>query len=372
MGSKLRVYTFTFQFSRNYGAMLQAYALQTFLKNNGCDVQIVDYWPDYAKKIYHWYSVFANKPTPGNFFRTLNIIRATTVFNLFKKRYLCFTRRCLLIADIETLPPADVIIAGSDQVWNPALIGEYNDAYFLKFKTTAVKASYAASAGQDHFSEEELKAFAEYTRNMDFISVREKTFCEQLRRAGVPAAQHHLDPVFLLSREDYRRISTCGVKGKYILVYYCDQEGLTDEAALRLSKLHGNMPVYRIGKSRKAGITGIQYCTVNAFLGLIDHAEYVVSSSFHATAFAVIFRKQFYAVCAGDRSSRLTSMLEQFGLADRYISHRKELENLDKASIDYAQHEQIIEHNIEKAKEYLHLVLREAEYRNDETNAVAK
>ena len=360
MEKNLRIYTLTFQFSNNYGAMLQAYALQTFLAKNGCNVQIVDYWPDYAKKHSHWYSVFINKPSPRNFLRMFSVIRTTKVFAKFKKNYLSLTQPCLSLKDIEALPPAEVAIAGSDQIWNPVLLGEYNDAYFLKFKTSAIKASYAASAGQDVFNDEELALFYENLRHLNYISVREKTFCETLKRGGISGVKAHLDPVFLLKSEDYRSISTCRRKGKYIVVYYNDKGGLTDEIALRLSKLKGDIPVYRIGKSKKEGIISLPFQTVNEFLGLIDHAEFIISSSFHATALSVIFQKQFYAVTAGDRSSRLTSMLMQFGLMDRYITCLEDFEKLGSSKINYKKQESEIERYSENAKEYLYHILSEA------------
>ena len=73
-------------------------------------------------------------------------------FGSFRKQYLKMTKQCRSKEEIEKLPLVDVDIVGSDQVWNPVLLGEYNDIYFLNFRTNAIKASYAASAGQDSFT----------------------------------------------------------------------------------------------------------------------------------------------------------------------------------------------------------------------------
>lgn len=358
MNSKAYIYTLTFQFTRNYGANLQAYALQTYLERQGCTVQIVDYWPPYAERKFRWLSVFTRKPSVGNLFRILKIYRLNRVFEGFKRRHFHLTKECRSIEDIEKLPQPDAYLVGSDQVWNTQILGECNRAYFLDFDTPAIKASYAASAGMDHFSAEELDSYVELAKRLDYISVREASFRDMLQAQGLPDVMDHVDPVFLLDREDYRRISRCKLKGPYILIYYSDAENLTEKLALRLSEMNGGIPIYRIGKQKnKNGIQGLQNVPVEEFLGLIDHAAYVVSCSFHACAFSVVFRKQFYAISAADRSSRLTSLLDSFDLMDRFIPDETALNQLQISDIDFSQHEEYIKQHTDIAKSYLEGVI---------------
>ena len=155
-----RIYTLTFQYPRNYGAILQAYALKNYLETNGCEVQVVDYWPPYAEKTFRIYSVFVNKPSPVNLLRMASVWISTRNFNHFKSKYLNLTKKCRTAAEVEALPSADAFIVGSDQVWNPELLGEFNDVYFLNYRTDAIRASYAASAGQDSFSEKWVSTLA--------------------------------------------------------------------------------------------------------------------------------------------------------------------------------------------------------------------
>ena len=367
MDNKVSVYTLTFQFPRNYGAILQAFALEKYLESNGCDVKIIDYWPPYAEKKFRWYGAFKSNPSLKNFFRIFSVRKTTKQFVRFKKQHLQMTRQCCSIEDIEKLPPVDIDIVGSDQVWNPVLLGEYNEAYFLNFKTNAIKASYAASAGQDFFTSEDLDIFTGYLKNFDYISVREKSFREKLQAHGISDVEDHLDPVFLLDREDYRKIERTKKTGPYILIYYSDEKRMTEKLALRLSKMKGGIPVYKIGKQKKKnGITGIRHLSVEEFLGMIDNAEYIVSCSFHACAFSIIFRKQFYAISAGDRSSRLNSLLTLFNLSERFVGDEDALESLEVKDISYANHEAYIEEYTDKAKNYLEKILDDANRRKNE------
>ena len=366
MDNKITANTLTFQFPRNSGAILQAFALEKYLENNGCEVKIIDYWPPYADK-FRWYGAFRKSPSLKSFIQIFSTRKLTMEFDRFKKQYMQMTKQCRSIKDIEKLPLVDIDIVGSDQVWNPYLLGEYNDAYFLNFKTNAIKASYAASSGQDSFTDGELEKFAGYLKGFDFISVREESFREKLEEHGVSNVEDHLDPVFLLDREDYRKIEQCKITGPYILVYYQDPKRMTDNLALRLSKARGGIPVYRFGKQKdKNGVIGITHLSVEEFLGLIDNAEYVVSSSFHACAFSILFRKQFYAISAGDRSSRLLSLLNHFHLSDRFVENEEALKSLEVKDIVYEDHEAYIKEYTEKSKSYLKLVLDEARKRKNE------
>ncbi|MEE1158371.1 MAG: polysaccharide pyruvyl transferase family protein, partial [Atopobiaceae bacterium] len=214
-GQKVHVYTLTFQFSRNYGANLQAYALQEFLERSGCEAQIVDYWPAYAESKFRWNSVFTRNPSVGSLLLILKIYRLNRVIEAFKRKHFKLTKKCRSIEYIKALPQPDVYFVGSDQVWNNQILGEYNQAYLLDFDTTALKASYAASAGKDHFSSEELDMLVQYAKRLDYVSVREDSFRDMLKAHGLADVMDHIDPVFLLDREDYRSISRCRKDGQY-------------------------------------------------------------------------------------------------------------------------------------------------------------
>lgn len=367
MDNKISIQTLTFQFPRNYGAILQAFALENYLEKKECDVKVVDYWPRYAEEKFRWYGAFKNRPTLKNLYRIFSVRKSTKQFDRFKKQHLKMTKECKSGSDIEKLIQPDIYIVGSDQVWNPVLLGEYNDAYFLNFKTSAIKASYAASAGQDNFTDQELDKFADYIKNFDYISVREESFRKKLETHGVNNIEDNLDPVFLLDREDYRKIENCRISGSYILVYYSDSNHLTDKLALHLSKLKGGIPIYRIGKQKiKNGIIGEKNVAVEEYLGMIDNAEYIVSCSFHACAFSIVFRKQFYAISSGDRSSRLHSLLKRFHLSDRFVGDEEALESLEIKDIAYADHEGLIKEYTDKSRSYLKKVLEEASRRKNE------
>jgi hypothetical protein len=348
------IYTITFQFARNYGALLQAYALHTFLRKNGIETWVIDYWPKYAEKNFGPAKLSKSFTSIKDLLRHISNFYLQAKFDRFKRKNIRLTKKCSTIFDIESLPKAEAMIVGSDQIWNPILLGELDDVYTLNFEFEGIKASYAASVGQDKLDIEQLKTLINRIKTFDYISVREKNLQEDLLQYGINEVTHSLDPVFLLDLEEYMQIVKRPSKKDYILLYYTDGLGITDSLARKLSEMNNNIPIYKIGThSKKNKIIGIPNPGVGSFLGLIKYAKFVITSSFHGTAFAIIFKKNFFSVKAGDRSSRIISLLDSLGLLSRYIDEMPENIHGLNLEVDYKKFEENTIDQIEKARQYL-------------------
>lgn len=338
----MNVYTITFQYAPNYGAILQAYALSQYLKEQGHDVKVINYLPPQITEMQLWYK---------NWFRKLSIkhilllpfdIQQSCLYARFRRRRLNLTQVCQTPRDVEKLPGADLYLTGSDQVWNAEETKGVDLAYFLDLQVSGVKASYAASAGRDEIPPEVLSEMIPLIRKLDRVSVREEELQRTLIECGLQNVRHVQDPVFLLSKEHYEQIAKPTIKGKYVLTYYCDADGIVDDLALRIAKEMG-CKVIKIGKIKSTPkYQAAGTVSPEEFLGLFSNAAFIVTSSFHGTAFSIVFRKSFYAVTAGGRSSRITSLLRSFGLEDRYVDKGTTVEQMPITPTVYTQAEEKI------------------------------
>lgn len=357
----MKIYTLTFQFACNYGAVLQAYALKTYLEEQGHDVRVIDYWPHYSQRNNHWYSAIKESLTIKNFLLLPFEYFRERKFDLFKNKYLRLTRRCLNKEDINCLEKRDVVIVGSDQVWNSKLLEEINEVYFLNIDVADIRVSYAASGGQDSWDESMIREIAENAEKIDYVSVREQVFYDDLRKFTTKSIQVVPDPVFLLDKEQYGKILKPVNEKDYVLIYYTDGQGLTETLAHQLAEKY-ELKIYKIGSRKTSnGIIGTGDACVEEFLGWIENARFVVTCSFHGIAFSIILRKQFYAIQAGERSDRLCTMLKNCKLEKRFLKNERDLCSLTE-TIDYDDCEKAIYEYATMGKSFLNRCITGREY----------
>ena len=296
----------------NYGATLQAFALQHYMESLGCQYEIVDY----RLCSHHRYELFF-LPPQGKCYKVSRYIPFSRyilgyyknrkqlktwgrkmAFDRFDKKYLHITPKTF--RSIEELKSAnfhpDILIAGSDQIWNTEYENGHDKAYFLDFVDENVKKnSYAASFGVDHIDETSKQFVKNELLNFDLISVREKSGINILNDLGIYGAEQVIDPVFLLPKSEWSSLATGGkdyhlLKDKYILVY----DFMGDERVKQLAqKIKGKDRSLKIVSINDA--TELSYADVNInnagpleFLKLVESSHVVVCSSFHATAFSII------------------------------------------------------------------------------------
>ncbi len=318
----------------NHGATLQAYALLKYLQNHGHEVEIIDYKPDYLSRYNLW--LIGNKWKRKNilvraiylslkFPKRLVARRARTPFELFKKRYMCITKQCYKSCDeLKKDPPyADAYIVGSDQVWNTLYKNGRDPAFYLDFAPQGSRRiAYAASFSLP----EVLPEYKEFVRSMiqklDFISVREASGIGILKSLGVDRGTHVLDPVFLLDRQEWENIALGHFKEKYILVYTVGPSPVMERIAMKIRE-ERHLKIYAVQNYAKTPYADTDHypCGPNTFVSLIKGAEVVLSNSFHATAFSVIYGRPFYVFPRIDEdvNSRMFELLAMCGLGERIV-----------------------------------------------------
>lgn len=336
----------TFSWSRNYGAVLQTFALKHFLEKNGYEVHVINYQPIATKK----------KESINNFIKGIlldfllitdkkKIQEQIDRFDKFRKDYFNFTEK-ISFPDEDCGTKFDVIICGSDQIWNPKLTGgSLNKIYFgyLKNNEKAKKIAYAASIGEKKIDNTHIKLFEEYLNNLNYISVREEQIVSQIQNLTDKKVYHTVDPTLLLRTEDYvkiaRRSSMKKIDRPYILIYQNTKNEDIYKIAKRVSQLK-NLDIVEIGYRRqfpKTGIPIIENAGPQEFLGVYLDAEFVVTNTFHGTVFAIQSKKKYISIPLKERESRVENLAKLLGLENRLVYSYSEdtIDSLVNEEIDY-------------------------------------
>ena len=266
----MKIKTITCHNVYNYGASLQAYALQTYLQSLGNDVEIIDFQPYFHQNRYNlyyisenskYYSICRKVPLLACLY---NLIKNHSMLKTWgrKKQFDNFTSKYLKLTQkkyetskqLQDDPPiADIYIAGSDQIWNTNSSNGKEPAYYLDFGNhTTKRYSYAASFAISRI-ENKLKNFVKSeVSKLDKVSVREKTGVDILKEMQIDSTQV-LDPVFLLSKSDWEKLilnsKINNLPDKYILIYDFLFDKQIKKTALDLKNKYNSVD----GRSARAG-----------------------------------------------------------------------------------------------------------------------
>lgn len=333
----------TFHRAYNYGASLQCYALEDVLKNKlSQNVEIIDYIDENVMSGYKYFS--KNKLNLKNimkgiikyilFFRK-DKIRYANFDKFFTKEYNLSNRSFNNKMDlISHKVDYDILITGSDQVWNPKIVGELSDIYTLNFgDKNIVRISYAASVGDATQIERQKDIFKEKLSNLDYISVREEDAKNKLDIIIDKPIEVVLDPTLLLKKEEWNSLLSTDntVKEKFILAYVVEADEEYIKIVNDLSEKTG-LKVIHFGK-RNPGYKSVLKSAYTEgpleFVNYIKNAEYVVATSFHATVFSVIFNKKFFIVPHRKTGARVTNLLDKLGIEGRTFSSYNEFKDID-------------------------------------------
>jgi len=337
----MKIGILTFHCPHNYGAVLQAYALQEKLKSMGHEVEIIDYRPDYLLSPYSAFSIRNNKSrNPIYLFRRF-VESILTFYTKIKRRKVFkeFIHNKLdLSEDVSGIIPNyyDLYILGSDQIWNFSLTRGFDKVYYGFFKTfkASKKITYAASFGKAIIKEKEMKSLEVALKNFDGISLREKESIPLLKSITKSEIVNVLDPTLIADISTWNNIALKPfIRKKYVLVYQVTIDKQTRIIADYVAK-QINATIVEI----PAWVT-FQYLSNNQlttspeqFLGWIKYADCIITSSFHGTAFSILFNKPFYTVNLNDGSeNRPKNLLEDLGLTKRLINKNSfpEYESID-------------------------------------------
>lgn len=331
----------------NYGSILQAYATQKAIEKLGYESEIINYvrYDEQGKNIGDTMLKRNEKWNKNSINRFIYRILQTPVYNtsynkfaFFRKQFLKETRE--LYSDSESLkklPEADVYCTGSDQVWGKIGNDIYDENYFLDFVPEGKKCiSYAASFGKNNITDELEKELPKLLQKYDKITVREDSAKEMLNNIGIESKQV-LDPTLLLERKDWEDVASNKIKcNGYVLIYQLHEDKKLEKYAQKFAKKVGK-PLVRISiswlykfKSGKLAFLP----TPNEFLGYFRNCEYVITDSFHATVFSILFNKKFIDILPKGTGTRIISILKLLGLEDRVVNNYEDFSLKDK-EIDY-------------------------------------
>lgn len=357
--------TITCHHSFNHGAMLQAYALLTYLQSLGHDAKVIDYRPPYMPVLhinFNWVPSEYNYIGIKHLYRALKLPylkveqKRRNALERFFNDFISITdTNYQSIDDLRSNPPkADLYIAGSDQIWNTTFKNGLDPAYYLDFGTPKRKISYAASFATPRLVHGTELFVKNQLGNLDSISVREASGKKLLSELGYNGTIV-VDPVFLLTREQWD-VFDCPsrVNDRYILIYDFEKKDSPIETiAKRLARL-ADCKVYSVSpfKRRYADKSFVDVGP-DVFVSLVKHAQCVISNSFHGTAFSMIYGVPFFVVNRIDGlNARMQDLLNHYGLTERLVSLDASDELLMRDIYYKSVHEQL-KLDIEKSKFFL-------------------
>lgn len=307
----------TFHGSHNYGSMLQAFALQQILKKLGYESKIINFRTEKQKNIY---SFDRKKKTFKDFTKHILLLshrKALKIkydkFEDFLHNYLDCTKEYSFLEELEQKNfKFDCFIVGSDQIWNTNCF-DFDKAYFLPFVKNCKKIAYAPSLGP---IKNNYDAILEYIKDFDYISVREKQNFYSIEQKLGKDIFVALDPTLLLTKEEWFQYIKKEplIKQEYIFMYSPSYKKYLIDVADKYSK-DLNLPVVvsNLFSVRLVFKKYIKYFEAGPleFLNLIKNARIIISGSFHATLFSMLFNKEVISP-NGDKDFRIVTLIEKF------------------------------------------------------------
>lgn len=358
----MKVGILTFHNAINYGAVLQTYATQEILKQLGCEAEVIDYHNLSTDEAYSGFSFKRlHKYNPKHFVAyvidCLRLKKRKNAFAEFSNSYLQLSKIRYNQGDDKAIDGYDDILIGSDQLWNTKITKGFDEVYWGNFKAqNANKIAWAISMNyMNHDSD--VDKIKSYLTNFYAISVREGTLKAWLEKITSKQINIVIDPTLVLSDKFWNKITPQNNYGEYILSFSVEFQDMVYNTAKELGKQTGLKVIYlKAYSDHKFGKNIIQYAGPLEFLSFVKYAKYVVTGSFHGTAFSIIFRKNFYSVMDKSKpNTRVYSLLSTLGLNDR-ICEFNEYKPLP--DIDYTKVDKILNEKRQEAMSFLESSLK--------------
>lgn len=357
----MRIGILTYHFSDNYGALLQAYALRRWLIQQGYTAEFINYHPDHVEaggqlklpvskenikadlKILFLYITSIRRRLFGD-------ERQDEKFRQFREDTLGVdSTSYATLAELQSAKfDHDAMIAGSDQIWNPSPQKGLDPAYFLSFAPReTLRMSYAASFGKDSLAPEFHDEARELIRQLDAVSIREKSGVQIIQQLLDREVSCVPDPTLLHTEyDDLLKLSEDQHEGHVFCYALRTAEGIREvaELAARHNNTHIISPYNMHRRWREIGKT--VYSGPADWIKQIKRAQFVVTNSFHGTVFSIVFKKPFIVVglpgSKADLNARVKNLLGSLGLMDRFVEadQWQNAENLLKTPIDWAAAEE--------------------------------
>lgn len=334
----MKIGIITFHRAHNYGAYLQCFALKKVLCSLGFDVHVINYVPQWMHKTY--------KPCTVSRFKSLNplhIINELILLPFRIKRYINFEK---LIesqfsleenCSFESLNKEyDILIIGSDQVWNKAITQGWDNYYWGDFIEKNCNAlpklvAYAPSMETTIMSPQEMDIIKKKLRNFDFLSGREDDMVELLETLTDKPVSKVLDPTFLVDIKVWKEFeSSCKVKKPYTFFYQAAYDKEKEIEAHEIAKKKGLRLISLTSGVNKHNTLQMMNSSPQDFLSLVANAEMVITSSFHGIAFSLIYNKPFQLLISDNvKNTRATSLLKKLEIDVSQLSSLEYWQNFN-------------------------------------------
>ena len=328
---KEKIGVITIHDADNYGSALQAYATQKVIQYLGYEAIIIDHICTKISNEYGIKRILVQKNIKAiieTIIRILTIYPSRVRFKDFRNT------QFVLENELEVIKKQDnfkKIVVGSDQVWNYKITG-FDKAYFLDFvEDNNKKISFASSFGLTEIEEGKKEEYKELLTKFKALNVREEQAVTLIKDLTNRDANLVLDPTLLISKEEWQSITKPKSRYEgYILCYQIAYSQSLVDFAEELSRKTGKKIISIQGSMRhKFNAKYIWNAGPIEYIQLFLNADYIITNSFHGTAFSINFNKNFFTELLPSfekTSSRLESILDLFELRSRQIIDGKHVE----------------------------------------------
>lgn len=347
----MKIGILTFHWATNYGAVLQTYALQTYLESLGHVVQIIDYKPKlYDDTLWSFIRLQKFRNIKGY----LNDRKREHSLIEFRDRFLHLTPRVCSCQEIPSVVgDLDVVISGSDQVLNPNFLRNGDSprvltpSYFLGFTFNGKKIGYAVSFGCTHYPLEDLPIASQQIVNFDKIAVRENTGLNILKTMGRNDGLVVPDPTSLLAPICYKQLSSNSKFTFSKQFTYC----------FFIRHIEERRKQIKVTNAIWNGDDGTY--ALEDWLAKISNADFVVTDSFHCVMMCLKLHTPFVVLSEwsgnGGMNDRLMTILDRVGLSERLL-HVSQIDNINSIQTQHINWHEVdfqIEESNFSAEQYL-------------------
>lgn len=333
----MKIGILTFHCAHNYGAVLQTYALQEYLCSRGYEVRIIDYRP---KALVSYYKLFDLRYCLS----LKTFLSKVLLYPIAKKRAINFERFIQTQLQVEQIcmdssdNDYDVFIFGSDQIWNPYLLKGFDKIYFGEFNAATGRkcVAYAASMGKTTLTTSEYEFLKKALNTFQAISVRELSLKKLLAPISDKPITVVADPTFLLNRDYWTKMTSKPKTCKpYVLVYQVVKDPNSMRIANHIAQQISGEIIELKAMLSLLHQSSYQSASPEDFVSYFKYAACVITTSFHGTAFSIIFQRPFYTLKLDTRvDTRSEALLSQLMLLDRMVDKNATVSFSD---IDYSR-----------------------------------
>lgn len=347
----------TIHVGSNFGSVLQTIASSKIISDFGYDVTIIDYRPDRVTlKRYIKDSFKSFRSLISRFLNLPVWLKNRNIYTTYLRKY-CKLSEPIFLKDNfrKKCPKADIYITGSDQVWN-SIHNEGFDTHYLYEGIEGEKIALSSSIGREDLSDEELIEMGRFLQTYSAISVREESARHLLSHRDIESTLL-IDPTFMLDKIEWKTyMSKRIIDDNYLLLYLpynIKDKNIIFTSARNIAKAKNLKIITFSWDNRNEPLADktIKFANPGDFMSLFEYADFIITNSFHGTAFSINFNKQFVVYMPTKFTTRIKSILELTGLTN--VIKDKILESQDIISIDYKQANQILHLERNKVLDFL-------------------